>query len=245
MINPETGIANPSVYSGTEYYELRVYICADAQQLQLVQDYYEIAIPALNRLRVNNVGVFTTLEPSAPAKLYVFIPYNSLQHFADVNAGLENDAAYQRNAETYLNAPAASPAYERIESSLMQAFKNFPEMAVPEKKERIFELRQYQSPTESAGKKKIEMFNDQGEIDIFKRLQFNPVFWGETIIGAERPNLTYMVTFENLEAKDAYWETFIADPQWKEISTVPGYSNELLINLITSTVLLPTKSSQL
>ena len=229
----------------TAYYELKVYTFKSEIQQKLTEDFYHTAIPALNRLRVKNVGVFTESEPSGPSKLYVFIPYSSLEHFAQVSEGLETDQLYQADGAAYLNAPAAAPAYERIESSLLKAFKGFPEMTVPQKKERIFELRQYQSPTEAAGKKKIEMFNDQGEIDIFQRLQFNPVFWGETIIGPEMPNLTYMVTFDDLAAKDAHWNTFLADEQWKEISVVPGYSNELLINLITSTILVPTANSQI
>ncbi len=89
------------------------------------------------------------------------------------------------------------------------------------------------------------MFNDQGEIDIFKRLGFKPVFWGETIIGPLRPNLTYMVTFDDLAAKDAHWKAFVDDAQWKKISTVPEYAYALLVNKITSTLLVPTAYSQI
>jgi hypothetical protein len=60
------------------------------------------------------------------------------------------------------------------------------------------------------------MFTDQGEIDIFKRLGFKPVFWGETVIGPLRPNLTYMVSFDDLDAKNAHWKAFGGDPQWKK-----------------------------
>jgi len=229
----------------TAYHELKVYTFKNERQQKLVTDFYTVAIPAYNRAGVKNVGVFTELEPEGQTKLYVLIPYHSIAHFAAVNAQLENDAAYQQEGEFYLNAPPLEPAYERIESSLMQAFKGFPELVVPYKQTRIFELRQYQSPGESAGKKKIEMFNDQGEIDIFKRLNFNPVFWGETVIGSQMPNLTYMVTFDDLAAKDAQWARFIADPEWKKISVVDGYSNEELLNEIVSTLLIPVAHSQI
>jgi len=229
----------------TAYHELKVYTFKNERQQKLVTDFYTVAIPAYNRAGVKNVGVFTELEPEGQTKLYVLIPYHSIAHFAAVNAQLENDAAYQQEGEFYLNAPPLEPAYERIESSLMQAFKGFPELVAPYKQTRIFELRQYQSPGESAGKKKIEMFNDQGEIDIFKRLNFNPVFWGETVIGSMMPNLTYMVTFDDLAAKDAQWARFIADPEWKKISVVDGYSNEELLNEIVSTLLIPVAHSQI
>ncbi|WP_235048416.1 AAA family ATPase [Arcticibacter svalbardensis] len=100
----------------------------------------------------------------------------------------------------YLNAPATEPAYERIKSSLLKAFKNMPGLELPQKDKRIFELRRYEHANEAAGIKKREMFNEGGEIDIFKRLGFKPVFFGETIIGEARPNLIYMVTFDDMAA---------------------------------------------
>jgi hypothetical protein len=88
-------------------------------------------------------------------------------------------------------------------------------------------------------------FNDKGEIDIFKRLGFNPVFWGETIIGPLRPNLTYMVTFNDVADKESHWKDFVMDTQWHEISAVPEYADALLVNKITSTLLVPTAYSQI
>jgi NIPSNAP len=119
-----------------------------------------------------------------------------------------------------------------------------PSIEVPEKKERLFELRCYESPTESAGQKKIEMFNTAGEIDIFKKAGARPVFFGETIIGDRRPNLTYMLCFDNMEAHDTHWKAFGSDPEWKKISTMPEYLDAKLISKITRTFLSPTGYSQ-
>jgi len=231
---------------GDEFYELRVYTLKTAAQQKLVEDYYKnAAIPAFNRLGVRTIGVFTEMKPVGQTKVYVIVPYNNLMHFTVVADRLVKDPGYLSKSGSYVNAPAAAPAYERIESSLLKAFTHFPKLTAPDKKPRIFELRQYQSASEGAGKKKIEMFNDQGEIDIFKRLGFNPVFWGETVIGPQRPNLTYMVSFDNMAAKDAHWKAFGSDPQWKKISAVPAYADALLVSKITSTMLVPTDYSQL
>jgi len=54
-----------------------------------------------------------------------------------------------------------------------------------------------------------------------------------------------MVTFDDLAAKDAHWKAFGSDPQWKKISTVPEYADALLVNKITSTMLMPTAYSQI
>ena len=120
-----------------------------------------------------------------------------------------------------------------------------PKMQVPEQKPRIFELRRYEHATEGAGKKKLEMFNDAGEVDIFKRLGFNPVFFGETLIGPLRPNLIYMITFDDMAAHDARWKAFGSDPDWKKISTLPDYADAKLVSRITSTLLVPAAFSRI
>lgn len=230
----------------TDYYELRTYTLKNEAQQKLVEDYLkDAAIPALNRAGVNNVGVFTELKPEGQTKVYVLSTYKSMAAIDQVSEKLGKDKGFMEKAAPYYNAPATAPAYERIESSLMKAFKHSPILETHEKKTRIFELRQYQSASEAAGKKKIQMFNDEGEIDIFKRLGFKPVFWGETIIGPLRPNLTYMVTFDDMDAKAAHWKAFVDDAQWKKISTVPDYADALLVNKITSTMLVPTAYSQI
>jgi NIPSNAP len=229
-----------------EYYELRVYSLKDASQQNLVEDYLQNAlIPALNRHTIKRAGVFTELKPQGQTKVFVLIPYVSPSQIDRVQKLISGDKGYIAKAAAYLNAPSTSPAYERIESSLLKAFPDTALTAAPERKPRIFELRQYQSASEAAGKKKIEMFTGQGEIDIFKRLGFNPVFWGETVIGPLRPNLTYMITFDDLAAKDAHWKAFGSDPQWKKISSVPEYADALLVSKITSTMLSPTAYSQI
>lgn len=229
-----------------EFYELRVYSLSNDKQQKLVEDYYrKAAIPALNRMGVKHVAVFTELKPAGQTKVYVMVPYNSIDHFDDVSKNLENDARYKAEGSAYLNSPPAEPAYIRIESSLLKAFTHMPAMEVPPDRPRIFELRQYQSASESAGKKKIEMFNEGGEIDIFKRLGFKPVFWGETLIGSSRPNLTYMVTFDDMEAHAKLWKSFGSDPKWKEISSIPEYANAVLISKINSTLLVPADFSQI
>jgi hypothetical protein len=232
--------------NSSEFYELRTYNLSNERQQKLVEDYFEkAAIPALNRIGVNNIGVFKEFKPAGQTKIYALIPYSSIDAFITVNQKLENDKAYKDAGAAYLNAPATEPAYDRIESSLLTAFAHMPKMNVPAKKDRLFELRRYEHATESAGKKKLEMFNDAGEIDIFKRLGFNPVFFGETIIGDHRPNLIYMVTFDDMAAHDRNWKAFGGDAEWKKISSIPDYADAKLVSHITSTFLSPLNCSQI
>ena len=228
------------------YYELRTYTLKDAAQQRVVENYLEkAAIPAMNRHGIKNIGVFTELKPSGQSLVLVLIPYRSLHEFETINNSLEQDQSYSTAAAAYLNAPSTSPAYERITSSLLKAFKNMPGLALPPKGKRIFELRTYEHASEAAGIKKREMFNDAGEIDIFKRLDFKPVFFAETIIGVARPNLVYMVTFDDMAAHDQHWKSFGADSEWKKISAIPDYADTKLVSKITPVFLQPAAYSQI
>jgi NIPSNAP len=241
-----------------QWYELRIYHFANDTQRQLTANYLEQAyLPALNRAGIAAVGVFVETETDAGApspaiatqssgihKTLLLIPFASLESFVALEEKLARDDVYQKAGEAYLSAPAIAPAYERIESSLLKAFRHMPVMELPEKKSRLFELRCYESPTESAGQKKIEMFNDAGEIDIFRKVGARPVFFGETLIGQRRPNLTYMLCFDDMEAHDARWKAFGANPEWKKISGMPEYSDARLISKITRTFLGPAPFSQ-
>ena len=229
-----------------EFYELRVYALKDAVQQKLVEDYFEhAAIPALNRFGCKNIGVFTELKPTGQTNIYVLLPFKSLPQFLSIEDKLARDKIYTEAGRAYINAPVSAPAYERFESSFLKAFAHMPAIKVPAKKARIFELRRYESASESAGKKKIDMFNTQGEIDIFKRTGLAPVFFGETIIGGLRPNLTYMLAFDDMAAHDRNWKLFGSDPEWKKISSVPEYADAKIVSHITSIFLEPALFSQI
>jgi hypothetical protein len=130
----------------------------------------------------------------------------------------------------------------------MVAFEGMPKLEVPkqaaEKKPRIFELRTYESHSKKANKKKIEMFN-VGEIALFRRTGLAPVFFGETLVGTKLPNLTYLLVFDDMPAHDANWKTFVGHPDWKKLSTTPGYTDPEIVSNISNAFLRPTAYSQI
>jgi hypothetical protein len=82
------------------------------------------------------------------------------------------------------------------------------------------------------------MFNEGGEVALFKRLNFNAVFYGDVIAGSRMPNLMYMTSFENMTERDAHWKTFSDDPEWKALSSRTEYQNNVSkidINLLRAT----------
>ncbi|NQV23834.1 MAG: NIPSNAP family protein [Rhodopirellula sp.] len=230
-----------------EYYEIRIYRCPTAEKQQAVVNYVESALlPALNRQKIDRVGIFTPTGENADHSVFVLIPYRTLDLLGSLNAALAADSAYQAAAADYFKMDPKDPAYTRIESRLMKAFSGIPVLEQPayskEKKPRLFELRTYESANAHKAQLKVEMFN-KGEIDIMREVQLGPVFFGETLISNDVPNLTYMLSAENEEDHQTHWKGFGPHPQWQILKKMDRYKDT--VSKIISTKLVPTAGSQL
>lgn len=232
-----------------EYFELRRYHAIPGpKQRQLGSFLADAAIPAMNRAGVGPVGAFTVTYGENAPTIVLLLTHKSLESVATLRERLMDDAEYRRAGAETLDAPLADPAYVRVESSLLRAFADMPRLEVPtaaaERAPRLFELRRYESHTDPAALRKIEMFNDRGgEIAIFRRTGLTPVFFGETIVGPYMPNLTYMLTFPDMAARDAAWDTFREDPEWRRLSGDSYYADT--VSSITDVILRPTPYSQI
>jgi NIPSNAP len=224
-----------------EYYELRLYHLRIPQRDRFNAHLRDALVPALNRAGIKTVGVFNVLiGPDSPT-VYLLIPYPALDALAATQQRLEADADYQKALQT----PAADPLYLRIESSLLVAFESLPRLEVPKKEPRMFELRTYESPTESAHLKKMEMFTPKlGELEIFRRSGLQPVFFGRTLIGPRLPSFTYLLTYPDMTARAKNWNTFVSDPAWKKLSATPGYTDPEIMTNISNVFLSPAPYSQ-
>ncbi len=232
-----------------DFYELRIYHIENAGQETQLDAYLEKALlPALHRNGVAKVGVFKPIASEADAgkKVYLLVPYSSMKVYSVMEKKLGKDQAYQTAGAAYINAPFDNPPYKRIETAFMQAFTGQPRFTESKvtgpKKDRVYELRSYESQTEKLYKQKVKMFNS-GEMDIFNKLNFNPVFYGEVIAGANMPNLMYMTTFSNIDSRNAGWKAFGTDPDWERMKVLPEYQN--IMNKNDQRLLYPTDYSDL
>lgn len=227
-----------------DYYELRFYQLTNGSKVKLMHSFLrEAAIPALNRLGINPVGVFGTVVGPISPSIFVLLPHRSLESVATLEERLRADAEYAKNGADFLNAPASDPAYIRYESSLMKAFDCHPRITPPPKGKRIFELRTYESSSKNYNLNKVEMFGS-GEVDIFIRSGFHPVFFGEKLIGERMPNLTYMLSIGSIEERDKAWQAFGSDARWKALTTSPKFSSGPNVVNITNYFLAPAPYSQ-
>lgn len=228
-----------------ELYELRRYTIATEEQKAGLDTFLkEAAIPAWNRIGIAPVGVFYPEKELSP--VYVLLRHHSAESVLHNTHALLADAEYLSKGAAFLNAPAEKPAFERMESALFLAFKGKPELTTPVKSPgRVFQLRTYESPSVKTGQKKIEMFNDAGEIAIFRRVGLHAVFFGEALIGAKMPNLTYMLVFDSPDELKANWSKFGSDPGWQKLKTMAEYSDKAILCGITNLILKPAEYSQI
>jgi hypothetical protein len=235
--------------SGREFYQLRRYKLVSGPQRKLADDYFRNAlVPALNRLNITPVGVFNlTIGPETPT-VYVLMPSLSLEALVTVEDRLAQDSEYMKIGSPFLDAPAERPAFDRIESSLLQAFEKIPRLKIPPAtathSPRIFEIRTYESATDQDHKRKVEMMQS-GEQEIFDAAGFFQVFYGDMLVGPRLPNLTYMLSYENMAARDKAWAGFVSAPAWKKLSSDPKYAFEEIVSKITNVILTPTDYSQI
>jgi hypothetical protein len=236
-----TAQTGPKKGQARQYYELRVYSVATPEKQALLDAYLQnTALPAFGKMGIKNVGAFKVLNDAANHSVYLLIPYTSMEQFVTATTKTSGQLAYGASAE-YAGVPMKDPVYDRIESSLLLAFEGMPQLKVPAKKDRIFELRIYESHNEKAGKQKVKMFNVGGEIEIFNQTGLTPVFFGEALVGTRLPNLTYMLTFDNMEARERNWKGFGSHPDWVKLKDQPEYADT--VSKITNIFLTPTAYS--
>ena len=124
---------------------IRFEVLNNSKRGQLEKFLGDIVIPGLNKLGCNPIGVFRPKYGAHGSEVYMLVPHANVDSFLTVWDKLADSPEYQAAADTDM----ANPLYERMESTLMKAFKGMTEVEVPSAVEgvkgRIFELRTYES----------------------------------------------------------------------------------------------------
>jgi hypothetical protein len=229
-----------------QYYELRRYQLRNGSQPERAKQFFEQHfLPAAKRAAAGPVGLFGALISEEGPFWLTLIPYRSFadaEHFDDK---MSADAAFAKAAEEW-NRPR-DPGFVRYENTLLRAFAGHPQLKPPpalQHGKHIFELRTYESNDASTLRRKIAMFNE-GEMQIFERLGMNPVFFGEALVGSRMPHLTYMLSYEDLAARDRLWKAFGSDPAWAKLRSHPGFSDADIVSNISNTILQPSDFSDI
>ena len=204
------------------------------------------AMPALKRAGVAPLGFLGSVIAEESPFILALAAFPSLAAMEISRQKEADDKEYIRARDAFNALPGLG--YVRLESSLLRCFTGMPNVEIPpgdaQRPARVFELRMYESNNGSTLARKIKMFND-AEIGIFKRLGMQPVFFAETIVGARMPNLVYMLSFENLAAREKLWQAFGADPEWQKLRVQPGNADSEIVSNISNAILRPLPFSDI
>ena len=229
----------PGAAAKNAIYELRYFRMRNGAQIQRTSDFLsKYYVPAAQRAGIGPLGFFNSLIGEQSPFVLSLTSYAS---FAAMEAAMDkmaSDKEFQKGTAEY----NSDLSYIRMENSVLRAFDSIPGIEVPasdaKRAPRIFELRTYESPTAQASKTKIKMFDD-AEIKIFRRCGMLPVFFGETLIGRNLPNLTYLLAYDDLAMRDKVWRTFGADPEWQKLRATPGLTDPEIVSNISNSILRP------
>jgi len=218
-----------------EFIQITVYHFANDAQVIETENYLKTAyLPALHQQKLNRIGVFKPIDFSADRRLFVVISYSSFAHYVKASKKVELDKNYLTAGDKYIKSAHNNAPYIRKEIIFLNSFSTAPFLQKPNLKstvaDKVYELRSYESATELLHQKKVKMFNEGGETEIFSRLKFNPIFYGSVIAGSKMPNLMYLTSFENMEERKSHWAAFGADDAWKKLSALPEYKNTVSKN---------------
>jgi hypothetical protein len=227
---------NPA--GGRQYIELNFHRLRNGTQMTRLNDFLsKVYLPLCAKTGAGPVGFFTNvIGPDSPS-LLVVTGYLSLAQMEVLREKLE---AEQKAA------PATDPPYVRRETWLLRGIRSVQRIEPPPVQEgrppRLFELRIYESHDERANREKIAMF-DQAETAIFRRCGLLPVFFGQALFGSRLPNLTYMVAYDDMAAREKAWAAFREDPEWRKISRKPGWTDPEIVTNISNSLVRPTPYS--
>jgi len=234
-----------------ELIEIRTYTCSSVEKRDKLMAVFDVAlIPALNRQGIRKVGVFWASgevndgDAAYSTNVFVVIPHPDWASFSGCGQRLLADAQFMRGAAAIFEAPMKDPLYDACAGALLQAFATCPQVRrVTDSADRLLQLRTYNSYTSERNVRKVAMFEQGGEIGLFRACGMEPVFFGQALAGNRLENLTYMLGFANKDEKAAAWKRFREHPGWLKLKADPHYKDTA--NKITNIVLRPSKGSQL
>ena len=231
-----------------QFLEVRKYTVKDAEKrTKLIEILEKALIPALNRQGLRPVGVLVPKaegnETRYALNVFVIVPHKTVDSFINVNAKLLADMEYRRTAAPIFNTTSKDPVYTDCETSLLQGFPTMPGLETPRLgATRVYQMRLYRSFNIERNDAKIKMFDQGGELPLFREVGMNPIFFGNIIAGTRMPAFIYMLGFASAEKQAEAWRTFIGHPKWAAMKDLPEYADTA--TEIDNITLLPSPGSQ-
>jgi hypothetical protein len=215
---PAAGLAQAGAAGKTGLYLLATYELNNGTQPARLNEYMsKRAIPALQRAHGGPAIVLeAVIAPHSP-RYAVIAGFKSMEELWSVRAKLNADKEWLKGVEAWQSGP--EPAFQEQAIRILEATDYSPEVVPldpPPPAPRLFELRVYHSPTYGQLRALHERFAGP-EIKLFHKHGVNPILYTSTVFGPDMPNLTYVIPFSDLAAREKAWAAFNADPEWTRV----------------------------
>jgi hypothetical protein len=202
-----------------KYFLLEQFYLKNGEQGARIAKYLQGGVmEAAKRLRIPApVAVLEALVAPHMPQVACVTPYASIDEMNGARKKRAEDGGYQAALADWERGEEAP--YEQYSEVLLEAASYQPPLPAELPKQeapRVFELRVYHSPTERQLKALHERFAGP-EIQIFHRCGIRPLLYSSTLIGPNKPNLTYLTPFDSLAAREKAWAAFGADPEWVKV----------------------------
>jgi len=175
------------------------------------------ALPALGRVSSGPKIVLEALMAPHMPQVATLFGFGSVEELLGARERLRADEEWKKGFEAWENHP--EQPYEHLTSTLLELTDYCPTVPTslePRNAPRIFEIRVYHSPTWRQLRALHERFAGP-EIQIFHRVGVHPILYSSTVFGGQLPNLTYVIPFDDLAAREKAWNAFGADPEWVKV----------------------------
>ena len=201
----------------TRFYVFEQYFLEQGTQPARIHEFFSKALlPAMDRIHKGpKIFLEAVMTPHMPQVAAIF-GVESPEQVWSISKALFADKDFSKAFDQWETGEAP---YVSASASLLEATDYSPEIAVPDKPPaapRVYELRVYHSPTVRQNKALHQRFSG-AEIKIFHRVGINPILYTTTAFGANRPNLTYLIPFDTLAAREKAWAAFSADEEWVRV----------------------------
>jgi hypothetical protein len=198
----------------TRFYVLEQFFMEQGDQPTRIHDFFSKSLlPAMERVHKGpKIFLDAVMAPHMPQVITIFGVQNCDQIW-NISKALFADKDFVKAFDQW---EAGGVPYVSTSATLLEATDFSPEIVTPEKppaSPRVFEIRTYHSPTARQAKMLHERFAGP-EVKIFHRTGVHPILYGSAVFGANRPNLTYVIPFDTLAAREKAWAAFSADEEW-------------------------------
>jgi hypothetical protein len=213
----------------------RFFLKAGTQGTRLHEYLEKSALPALAKVHDGPKIVLEAVIAQHTPQVMMVLGFQSPEEFWSVRGSLNQDKELDKAFQSWESGPEAPLEYQ--ENELLEATDYSPEVAPLQpapSSPRIFEMRVYHSPSWQHLKYLHERFAGP-ETKIFQRVGVNPIFYTSCVIGKNMPNLTYMIPFDSLAARERAWNAFSADMEWTKVraESIAQHGQVTVNNLIS------------